>query len=83
MTLVDRYFDEFYMFNPTQGTSAGFHQYDAHLEDYSGAAVQKKIAAMHEWETRVEAFDPKGLDETNAADRELLLANIRSTPAES
>jgi hypothetical protein len=77
-TLVDRYFDEFYKFNPTQGTSAGFHQYDAHLEDYSGAAVQKKIAAMHEWETRVEAFDPKDLDETNAADRELLLANIRS-----
>jgi uncharacterized protein (DUF885 family) len=77
--LVDRYFDDYFASNPTAGTSAGFHQYDAHLEDYSRAAVQKTVASMHVWEGRVEAFDPQGLDETNAADRELLLANIRST----
>ncbi len=77
--LVDQYFDDFYKFNPTAGTSAGFHQYDTHLEDYSRAEVQRQIASMHAWETRVEAFDPKDLDETNAADRELLLANIRSS----
>jgi uncharacterized protein (DUF885 family) len=77
--LVDRYFDDYFAFSPTAGTSAGFHQYDAQLEDYSGAAVRKQIASMHAWETRVEAFDPKRLDETNDADHELLLANIRST----
>jgi uncharacterized protein (DUF885 family) len=77
--LVDRYFDDSFKFNPSAGTSAGFHQHDAQLEEYSGAAIKKVIAAMHAWETRVAAFDPKGLDETNAADRELLLANIRSS----
>jgi uncharacterized protein (DUF885 family) len=77
--LVDEYFDDFYKFNPTAGTSAGFHQYDTHLEDYSGAEVQREIASLHAWETRVQAFDPKELDETNAADHEMLLANIRST----
>jgi hypothetical protein len=76
--LVDRYFDEYFGFYPTQGTTAGFHQYDARLEDYSSTSVNKQIAAMHAWEKRIVAFDPKGLDETNAADREFLLASTRS-----
>ena len=77
--LVDLYFDDYFAFNPTAGTSAGFHEYDSRLEDYSGAAVEREIAAMHAWEARVQAFDSKGLDETNAADHELLLSHIRST----
>jgi uncharacterized protein (DUF885 family) len=76
--LVEGYFDDFYKFNPTSGTYAGFHEYDARLEDYSQVAVQAEIAALHEFEDRVAAFDAKGLDETNAADHELLLSNIRS-----
>jgi uncharacterized protein (DUF885 family) len=77
--LVDQYFDDFFKFNPTAGTSAGFHQYDIQLEDYSGAEVQRQIASLHAWETRIQVFDPKGLDETNAADHETLLANTRSS----
>jgi uncharacterized protein (DUF885 family) len=77
--LVDSYFDDLFKSNPTSATSAGFHQYDGQLEDYSRAEVQREIAAMHAWETRVAAFDPKGLDETNAADHELLLSSIRSS----
>jgi uncharacterized protein (DUF885 family) len=76
--LVDRYFDDHFEINPTDGTFQGFHQYDTRLEDFSATAVQKETASMHGWEKRVEAFDPQGLDETNAADRELLLGSIRS-----
>jgi uncharacterized protein (DUF885 family) len=76
--LVDSYFDDHFRFSPSDATFEGFHQYDAQLEDYSGATVQKEIAALHEWEKRVEAFNPKGLDETNTADRDLLLGSIRS-----
>jgi uncharacterized protein (DUF885 family) len=76
--LVDRYFDDHFRYKPTDGTFQGFHQYDAQLEDYSSAAVQKEIATMHGWEKRVEAVDSKGLDQTNAADREILLGTIRS-----
>jgi uncharacterized protein (DUF885 family) len=77
--LVDEFFDQAYFkFNPSQGTSAGFHQYDALLEDYSRAAVDQEVAALRQYEKRFSAIDLKTLDETQAADRELVLANIRS-----
>jgi uncharacterized protein (DUF885 family) len=78
--LVDEFFDQAaFKFNPTQGTSAGFHQYDGLLEDYSRAGVGQQIAALHNYEKRFAAFDPKSLDETQAADRKLVLSNIRSS----
>ena len=78
--LVDDFFDQAYFkFNPTQGTSAGFHQYDSQLENYSHATVDQQIAALHSYEKRFSAFDAKSLDETQAADRELVLAGIRGT----
>jgi len=78
--LVDAYLDEvFFKFSPTTGTSVGLHQYDAELEDYSRAGVEKEIAALHAFEKRVQAFDPKELDETETADRQIVLSNIRGT----
>jgi uncharacterized protein (DUF885 family) len=45
--LENRYFDEYYFkFNPTQGTQAGFHQYDNRLEDFSRGAVDQQIAQL-------------------------------------
>jgi len=77
-TLVDQYFDQVYFkFAPTAGTSAGLHQYDTQLEDYSRAGVDRNIAALREFEKRVEGFDGKSLSETEAADRESVLSNIR------
>jgi uncharacterized protein (DUF885 family) len=78
--LADEYFDEVYFkFAPSSGTAAGLHQYDALLEDYSRAGVDANVAALRTFETRVEAVDAKGLDETRAADRELVLTNIQGT----
>lgn len=78
--LADEYFDQVYFkFAPSNGTSAGLHQYDALLEDYSRAGMEANVAALRIFEGRVEAVDPKGLDETRAADRELVLANIQGT----
>ena len=79
-TLADEYFDQVYFkFAPSNGTSDGLHQYDALLEDYSRTGIDANVAALHAFEKRVEALDAKGLDETRAADRELVLANIRGT----
>lgn len=76
--LADEYFDQIYFkFAPTAGTSAGLHQYDPLLEDYSRAGVDTEIAALHAFEKRVEAVNPAGLGEALAADRELVLSNIR------
>ncbi|MDQ6708097.1 MAG: DUF885 domain-containing protein, partial [Acidobacteriota bacterium] len=78
--LADRYFDEVYFrFNPTAGTSAGFHQYDAKLEDYSKSAVDAEIAALHRFEKLFIDFDARQLSQELRADRELVLANIRAS----
>src|SRR3984885_9323927 len=78
--LADEYFDQVYFkFAPSNGTSDGLHQYDAMLEDYSRAGIDANIAELRAFDKRVEELDAKGLDETRAADRELVLANIRGT----
>jgi uncharacterized protein (DUF885 family) len=78
--LADEYFDQVYFkFSPSNGTSAGLHQYDRRLEDYSRAGIDANVAALRAFEKRVAALDPKGLDETRVADRELVLANVQGT----
>jgi uncharacterized protein (DUF885 family) len=70
---VDGFFDELYFkFNPTAGTAAGFHQYDAQLEDYSKAALDANIKALHRAEREFAALpaDP---------DRDLILNYVRAT----
>ncbi len=78
--LADDFLDQVYFkLSPTGGTVAGLHQYDSQLEDYSRAGVDREVAAYQAIEKRVEAFDPSGLTEYEAADREMVLGNIRST----
>ena len=70
---VDRFFDDVYFkFNPTAGTSSGFHQYDALLEDYSKAAIDAQTKAFISAEKQFSALpaDP---------DRDLILNYIRAT----
>ena len=70
---VDRFFDEVYFkFSPTGGTSAGFHQYDAQLEDYSKTGQKAYIKALHRAERQFSALpaDP---------DRDLILNYIRAS----
>src|ERR1700742_4204541 len=79
-TLSEQYFQQVYFrFAPTQGTSAGLHQYDTQLEDYSAGAIQRQIAALHEWEKKIAAVDSSALDAGPAADRDILLNSIRAT----
>ena len=78
--VTEEYFEQVYFkYAPTAGTSAGFHQYDPLLEDYSAATVQKQVSALRAFEKRFEAIDPSALDVPVAADREMVLANIHST----
>ncbi|WP_353064245.1 DUF885 domain-containing protein [Tunturiibacter psychrotolerans] len=79
-SLADQYFSDVYFhFTPTNGTANGLHQYDTQLEDYSAANIQKQIAALHNYEKKVEAIDPSTLDASVAGDRSILLNSIRST----
>lgn len=76
--LVDRYFDEYFHYNPTQGTSAGFHEYDTQLEDYALASIAARIRSLKSLLAEFERFPATGLARETAADRELVIANIRS-----
>src|ERR1039458_2109486 len=77
----DEYFDQVYFhYGPTNGTLAGYHQYDAQLEDYSRKNIDAEIAALKVFEKRVEAIhgDAAALHETTRGDRAMVLGNIRS-----
>jgi uncharacterized protein (DUF885 family) len=76
--LADRYFDQVvFRFDPVEGTAAGFHQYDALLPSGSKAEILAQTAALKNFEGEVDRFDARGLSPVAAADRELVLAQIR------
>ncbi len=77
----DEYFDQVYFrYAPSAGTAAGFHQYDTRLEDYSRKTIDAEIAALHDFEQRIEAIEPDDsrADFVPRSDREIVLANIHS-----
>jgi uncharacterized protein (DUF885 family) len=79
-SIADEYFDQVYFrYAPSNGTQDGFHQYDAQLEDYSRAAVDRQTADLKRFEARFDAIPADQLDLTSEGDRELLLGNIHST----
>lgn len=79
-TLANAYFSQVYfIFNPTAGSYAGLHQYDRMLEDYSRAGIDREVEAYRRFEKRVEEFSAAGLSQEEAADREIVLSNIKGT----
>jgi len=76
--LVDDYFDFFFHNNPTQGTEAGFHQYDNQLEDFSRAAVESQIAGLEKYLARLRQFPKSELPEFAAGDLDFLASQIQA-----
>jgi uncharacterized protein (DUF885 family) len=75
--LADRYYDELvFHFDPVQGTSAGFHQYDPLLPSGSHAEIDSQVAMLKKWQAEIARFDPRGLSAWAAADRELIASAI-------
>jgi uncharacterized protein (DUF885 family) len=77
--LADRYFDEvLFKYDPAQGTSTGFHQWDTALPTFSRAEIQANVADLKRFQTAVEGFGANGLSPSAVADRELVLSQIHS-----
>ncbi len=75
----DEYFDQVYFhYQPTSGTSVGYHQYDPQLEDFSRSNIDAAVASLKSFEARVDAIPSASLDETTRGDRAIVLGNIRS-----
>ena len=65
---------------PDWATQTGYHQYDAQLQDFSRKNIAAEIAALKNFEKRVEAIQPGegATDFVARSDREIVLSNIRS-----
>lgn len=75
----DEYLDQVYFrYQPTQGTMAGYHQYDTQLEDFSRKSIDAEVAALNSFEQRIATIPASALDQTTRGDREIVLGNIRS-----
>jgi uncharacterized protein (DUF885 family) len=77
----DEYFDQVYFhYAPSAATATGFHEYDGQLEDFSRPAIDAEIAALKDFESRIESIHPDDSadDFVPRSDREILLSNIRS-----
>jgi uncharacterized protein (DUF885 family) len=76
----DEYFDQVYFpYQPTQGTLAGYHEYDTKLEDLSRPTIDAEIAALQRFEKRIAEMHAKAsFDLETRGDCEMVLGNIRS-----
>jgi uncharacterized protein (DUF885 family) len=80
MALADDYFDNyFFPANPTLATTAGIHRYDAQLEDFSRAEVDRQVSVLRGYLRRFRAADPATLSERVQGDRQLLLSSIQAS----
>ena len=77
--LVDEFFDQYFKFNPTQGTASGFHQYDSQLEDYSRKGVDAQVAFAKSFLAKLAQFDSNQLSAEERQDYELVVNNVKST----
>jgi len=73
--LVDEYFDGYFKIHPTEGTAAGFHQYDSRLEDFSRSGIEHDVAFLKDYQQKFAALGAPSRP-TAAADLELLRSSI-------
>ena len=76
--LVDKYFDFYFSFHPTDATAAGFHQYDQKLEDYSASAQAQQTRGLKDFLGKFQAVDGGKLPAETAADRDWIMSSIHS-----
>jgi hypothetical protein len=69
--LVDRFFDMWFHYHPSEGTQAGFHQYDPQLNDLSLSSIKAEASALSQ-------FLPEFQRAPQSADRDMVIANIRA-----
>lgn len=75
---VDQYFDSLFAFSPTQGSAAGFHQYDTKLEDRSASAITARAAVLKGQLATLDSLKTGGLTASDSIDAAMIDGSIRS-----
>src|SRR5881628_3001723 len=74
---VDDYFNAYFEWNPSTATSAGLHQYDHKIEDYSADAIAKRIENLKQFQSRLAGL-PSRRTADESIDIEILDGQIRA-----
>jgi Bacterial protein of unknown function (DUF885) len=77
-SFVDAYFDAYFTTYPSQGTAAGFHQYDGRLENMSPAAIEQRIGGLKELQRRLLDLRSRPMSSDDTIDAEILESQIRA-----
>ena len=75
---VDDYFKAFFDWNPTYGTSIGFHEYDSKLEDFSAAAFSGRIQRLKDLRRQLDRIPHASLSVDEQIDAEVLQGQINA-----
>jgi hypothetical protein len=73
---AESFLEGYFEWNPTFAASAGRHEYDGRLPDWSAGAMAEKTSWLRDERERALAFDPGCLDERRQVEREGLIAQI-------
>ena len=76
--LIEKYFDIYFHFHPTAATSAGFHQYDAQLEDFSRLNLDREVQALKTILPEFQGVLQKGPPPLTADDLRFVDSQIRA-----
>src|SRR3546814_7613836 len=75
-TVIDEFIDGYFARYPTDAASAGKHQYDGKLPDWSAEGIRGTIAWLHAERDLIASYGDDKLDATLRFQREYALAEI-------
>ncbi|MBC7924434.1 MAG: DUF885 domain-containing protein [Bryobacteraceae bacterium] len=75
---VETYFNSYFRFNPSEGTAAGFHQYDAQLENRAAPRIRARVTELQTQASQVAELQKSALDPQYSVDLTLIANRIGS-----
>lgn len=75
-TYVTQFLDDYFKAHPDVAVSAGRHEFDGKLPDWSDAGIKKEIQRLHSEHDKASNFKDDSLDERQRFERDYLIAQI-------
>src|SRR6266545_5023100 len=75
--LADEFLAGYFAWRPLAGTTAGLHEYDGRITDYSRGSIEGELARLRKFERQISALKPAPLGAATRFDWQVLLAGIR------
>ena len=75
-SFVKEFIESFFVSHPPFAVTAGRHEFDGKLPDWSPEGIDKEIARLHAQKDRANSFKDEGLNKSQGFEREYLLAVI-------